>query len=242
VLCARARSPGAESTWNCTSTTLASDCLALHATLSRRTARRGGARRCSFRTSTFGSRRTTMRSSGSTDHTPPRKIASVLNGAGSPDRRYSFVRGTMGDEGVSVIRPTRFHRRGELRGDLRRRRRRSRPRHAAQPGAQRRPFGYRTFESLALEAGSPLFHTELEGTLPERARPPKRAGFRERVLRGSGGRLPRRESRPAQPATRRADAQDGKSGDRPVPDAGAAVFDGDASVGEVTRAGEPDAR
>jgi len=32
------------------------------------------------------------------------KIASVLNGAGSPDRRYSFVRGTMGDEGVSVIR------------------------------------------------------------------------------------------------------------------------------------------
>jgi len=32
-----------------------------------------GARRCSFRTSTFGSRRTTMRSSGSTDHTPPRK-------------------------------------------------------------------------------------------------------------------------------------------------------------------------
>ncbi|MFB6156931.1 MAG: aminomethyltransferase family protein [Haloferacaceae archaeon] len=96
------------------------------------------------------------------------KVASVLNGAAAPDveERLSFVRGGMHDAGVTVVAvdaPT-----GEegfevvcaaedapdvFRTLLTR-------------GLNAVPFGRRTWETLTLEAGTPLFASELEGRLP----------------------------------------------------------------------------
>ncbi|QLG49443.1 aminomethyltransferase family protein [Natrinema halophilum] len=161
------------------------------------------------------------------------KIASVLNGAASPDERYAFVRGTMGDEGVTVIRTDALT--GEesyevICGD-----------DDAEAvyntlltqGLNAAPFGYRTFESLALEAGSPLFHTELEGTLPNVLGLRNALDFEKGCYVGQEV-VSRVENR-GQPSRRLIGLMlEGTA----VPDGGAAVFDGDASVGEVTRAGE----
>ncbi|MFD1563308.1 aminomethyltransferase family protein [Haloarchaeobius amylolyticus] len=161
------------------------------------------------------------------------KIASVLNGAGSPERRYSFVRGTMGDEGVSVIRTDALT--GEESYEVI---------CAADDaeavydtllnqGLNAAPFGYRTFESLALEAGSPLFHTELEGTVPNVLGLRTALDFEKGCYVGQEV-VSRVENR-GQPSRRLVGLTlEGET----VPESGAAVFDGDASVGEVTRAGE----
>ncbi|WP_408956990.1 aminomethyltransferase family protein [Natrinema sp. 74] len=161
------------------------------------------------------------------------KIASVLNGAGSPDERYSFVRGTMGDEGVTVIRTDALT--GEESYEVV---------CAADDaeavydtllnqGLNAAPFGYRTLESLTLEAGSPLFHTELEGTLPNVLGLRNALDFEKGCYVGQEV-VSRVENR-GQPSRKLIGLT--LEGER-VPDSGAAVFDGDASVGEVTRAGE----
>jgi len=98
--------------------------------------------------------------------TATEKVASVLTGAAAPDGRLSFVRGSMGDAGVSVVRtdaPT-----GETGYDV--------ICAAADAvdvadtlvnrGLNAVPFGRRTWRSLTLEAGTPLFETELEGRIP----------------------------------------------------------------------------
>jgi len=161
------------------------------------------------------------------------KIASVLNGAGSPERRYSFVRGTMGDEGVSVIRTDALT--GEESYEVV---------CAADDaeavydtllnqGLNAAPFGYRTFESLALEAGSPLFHTELEGTLPNVLGLQSALDFEKGCYVGQEV-VSRVENR-GQPSRQLVGLTlEGEA----VPESGAAIFDGDASVGEITRAGE----
>lgn len=94
------------------------------------------------------------------------KIASVLNGAGAPEPALTFDRGSMGDAGVTVVasdNPT-----GEdgytvicAAAD------------AAEVfdtllnhGLNAAPFGYVTWESLTLEAGTPRFETELQGEVP----------------------------------------------------------------------------
>jgi aminomethyltransferase len=94
------------------------------------------------------------------------KIASVLNGASAPEPSLTFVRGSMGDEGVTVVAtdaPT-----GEEGYEV----------FCAADAADRvfdtllthglnaAPFGYRTYDDLTLEAGTPLFETELAGRLP----------------------------------------------------------------------------
>ena len=94
------------------------------------------------------------------------KVASVLNGAGSPEPELTFVRGSMGGEGVTVIAsdgPV-----GEEGYEI----------VCAADAADRVfetllsfgmnavPFGYRTWETLTLEAGTPLFDTELDGRIP----------------------------------------------------------------------------
>ncbi|ELY41840.1 CAF17-like 4Fe-4S cluster assembly/insertion protein YgfZ [Natronorubrum tibetense] len=161
------------------------------------------------------------------------KIASVLNGAASPDERYSFVRGTMGDEGVTVIRTDALT--GEESYEVI---------CAADDaegvydtllnqGLNAAPFGYRTFESLALEAGSPLFETELEGTLPNVLGLRNALDFEKGCYVGQEV-VSRVENR-GQPSRRLVGLT---LEDEAVPDSGAAVFDGDSSVGEVTRAGE----
>ncbi|SEW16055.1 CAF17-like 4Fe-4S cluster assembly/insertion protein YgfZ [Natrinema salifodinae] len=161
------------------------------------------------------------------------KVASVLNGAASPDERYSFVRGTMGDEGVTVIRTDALT--GEESYEVI---------CAADDaeavydtllnqGLNAAPFGYRTFENLALEAGSPLFHTELEGTLPNVLGLRTALDFDKGCYVGQEV-VSRVENR-GQPSRKLVGLT--LEGDA-VPEGGAAVFDGDASVGEVTRAGE----
>ncbi|ADB62331.1 folate-binding protein YgfZ [Haloterrigena turkmenica DSM 5511] len=177
--------------------------------------------------------------------TATEKVASVLNGAASPDERYSFVRGTMGDEGVTVIRTDALT--GEESYEV------ICAADAAEDvydiletqGLNAAPFGYRTFESLALEAGSPLFETELEGTLPNVL------GLRNALdwEKGCyvGQEVVSRVENRGQPSRKlvgltlegaASDGEDDEDGAPAVPDAEAAVFDGDATVGEVTRAGE----
>ncbi|MWV38541.1 aminomethyltransferase family protein [Natrialba sp. INN-245] len=172
------------------------------------------------------------------------KIASVLNGAASPDERLSFVRGTMGDAGVSVVRTDAIT--GEesyevICGvddatdvyDV-----------LLNQGLNAAPFGYRTFESLALEAGSPLFGTELEGRIPNVLGLRTALDFEKGCYVGQEV-VSRVENR-GRPSKRLVgltldtdatlEASE-RPTDQPVPEAGAAVFDGDSSVGEVTRAG-----
>jgi len=93
------------------------------------------------------------------------KIASVLGGASPPEEPLTFVRGSM-EEGVTVIRDDDLA--GEegylvvcAAAD-------------ADPvfetlvirGLNATPFGRRTWETLTLEAGTPLFETELRGRVP----------------------------------------------------------------------------
>ncbi|MFB6251369.1 MAG: aminomethyltransferase family protein [Halobellus sp.] len=94
------------------------------------------------------------------------KVASVLTGAAAPEPPLSFVRGSMGDQGVTVIAadgPT-----GEEGYEV----------VCAADAAERVfetlltrgmnavPFGYQTWEALTTEAGTPLFDTELAEQIP----------------------------------------------------------------------------
>jgi len=115
-------------------------------------------------------------------------------------------------------------------------------------GLNAAPFGYRTWDALSLEAGTPLFEYELEGTVPNVL------GLRNALDFEKGVTSVRRSS----PALRIRDGRAGVSSDststglptrpptstatptrrvrRILPSPGAAVFDGDEAVGEVTRA------
>ena len=146
------------------------------------------------------------------------KIASVLHNAGAPTGAYSFVRGSMGDAGVSVVA-----------GDA--------------PGGEESyevicaaadaeevwttllsrgngaaPFGYETYETLTLEAGTPLFDSEIRGEQPAALGLGSVAG-----VEGNGD----------EPSHRlvglRIDADE-------VPENGADVLGADDSAGHVTRA------
>ena len=94
------------------------------------------------------------------------KVASVLNHAGAPEPELHFDRGSMGDAGVTVVAgdnptgedgytviceaegaPTVFDT-------------------LLNHGLNAAPFGYRTWETLTLEAGTPRFETELQGEIP----------------------------------------------------------------------------
>ncbi|WP_435361340.1 aminomethyltransferase family protein [Haloarchaeobius sp. DFWS5] len=157
------------------------------------------------------------------------KVASVLNHAGSPEPHLSFVRGSMGDEGVTVIcsdAPT-----GEegyevvcaaddaerVFGTL------------ANHGLNAAPFGYQTWDALTLEAGTPLFDTELDGTIPNVLGLRNAVDFEKGCFVGQEV-VSRVENR-GQPSKRLVGLEP-----EAVPESGAAVFDGDAAIGEVTRA------
>jgi aminomethyltransferase len=95
-------------------------------------------------------------------------------------------------------------------------------------GTPTTPVGYRTWETLTLEAGTPLFETELDGRIPNVAGVRNALDFdkgcyvgQEVVSRVENRGRPSRQLVGLDP-----DA---------VPEAGAAVFSGDAAVGEVTR-------
>jgi aminomethyltransferase len=94
------------------------------------------------------------------------KIASVLNGAGAPEGHLSFDRGSMADVGVTVIASDAplgeegyevvcaAEQAPDVFETLLTR------------GLNAAPFGYETFETLALEAGTPLFASELADRIP----------------------------------------------------------------------------
>ncbi|WP_255170582.1 aminomethyltransferase family protein [Natrononativus amylolyticus] len=165
------------------------------------------------------------------------KIASVLNKAASPDRRLSFVRGTMGDAGVTVIRTDALA--GEegyevvCATDA-----------AAEVydvllnyGLNAAHFGYRTWDTLTLEAGSPLFETELEGRIPNVLGLRNALDFEKGCYVGQEV-VSRVENR-GQPSKRLVGLTlEGGGSEDAVPEPGAAVFAGDSAVGEVTRAEE----
>lgn len=162
------------------------------------------------------------------------KVASVLHHAGAPEGTFSFARGSMGDAGVSVVAtddPT-----GEegyevvcgaddapevwetllSRGN----------------GAA--PFGHRTWDVLTLEAGTPLFDTELRGRIPNVLGLRSALDFEKGCYLGQEV-VSRVENR-GRPSRRLVGLRLEGDADDPLPGAAAAVFDGDEAVGEVTRA------
>ena len=157
------------------------------------------------------------------------KVASVLTGPSSPDEPLSFVRGTIGDWGATVVRTDDLT--GEEGYDV----------ICAADDAERvfdalinhglnaAPFGYRTLGYLLLEAGTPLFETELAGNVPNVLGLRNALDFEKGCYVGQEV-VSKIENR-GQPSRRLV-------GLRPetVPERGSAVFDGDGHVGEVTRA------
>lgn len=94
------------------------------------------------------------------------KVASVLTGPGAPPERQTFVRGRVGENGVTVIRTDALA--GEVGYEVV-----CRAEDADRVfdallnhGLNAAPFGLRTWETLTLEAGSPLFESELMGRQP----------------------------------------------------------------------------
>lgn len=94
------------------------------------------------------------------------KVASVLTGPGAPSERQTFVRGSVGDNGVTVIRTEALA--GEVGYEVV-----CRATDADRVfdallnhGLNAAPFGLRTWETLTLEAGTPLFESELMGQRP----------------------------------------------------------------------------
>ena len=175
------------------------------------------------------------------------KIASVLNGAATPEERFSFVRGSMDDAGVTVVRTEGLT--GEESYDV------VCGADAAADvfdvlstqGLNAAPFGYRTWDSLTLEAGTPLFGTELEGTIPNVLGLRVALDFDKGCYVGQEV-VSRVENR-GQPSRKlvglELEAREGgdeqneaENADDHLPEPGATVFDGDATVGEVTRAVE----
>ena len=159
------------------------------------------------------------------------KIASVLTGPGTPDDPLSFVRGTLGDWGVTVVRTDDLT--GEegyevicaatdAAGVLDA---------LVNHGLNAAPFGHNTFGNLTLEAGTPLFETELEDNVPNVVGVRNALDFEKGCYVGQEV-VSKIENR-GQPSRQLV-------GLRPeaVPEGGAAVFDGDESVGEVTRGAE----
>jgi aminomethyltransferase len=160
--------------------------------------------------------------------TATEKVASVFAGD-VPTDPLSFTRGSMHDAGVTVVAadgPTGEEGYGVVCAA------------ADEPevfdtlvtrGMGAPPFGLRTWETLTLEAGTPLLETELAGRLPNVC------GVRNGVdlEKGCfvGQEVVSRVANRGRPSRRLA----GLLPER-VPDRGAAVHDGEAVVGEVTRA------
>ncbi len=163
------------------------------------------------------------------------KVASVLS-TGAPDDHLSFVRGAVGDAGVTVVREDGLA--GEegylvvCGADA-----------AAgvfdslvNHGLNAAPFGRRTWETLTLEAGTPLFETELAGRIPNEVGVRNGLDFEKGCYVGQE--VVARIENLAAPSRRLV----GLTVDGAVPESGAAVLAGDRDAGAVTRAVESPTR
>lgn len=160
--------------------------------------------------------------------TATEKIASVFTEQ-TPDEQLQFVRGSMTGVGVTVIRtdaPTgeegytvvcQATDRESVFDTLETR------------GPNAAPFGYRTWESLTLEAGTPLFESELDGRLPNNLGLDNALDYEKGCFVGQE--VVSRIQNRGQPNERLVGLAV-----ETVPQPGATVFDGDETVGEVTRA------
>jgi aminomethyltransferase len=158
------------------------------------------------------------------------KIASVFSEQ-TPDEQLSFVRGSMGENGVTVIRTDGLT--GEegyevvCTADAADRVFDTLENH----GLNAAPFGYETWDYLTLEAGTPLFETELDGNVPNTLGLRNAVDFEKGCFVGQEV-VSRVENR-GRPSKRLVGLETDA-----VPESGAAVFAGDEAVGEVTRAAE----
>jgi aminomethyltransferase len=159
------------------------------------------------------------------------KIASVLHQTGTPPAPLTFERGELGDAGVSVIRTDNLA--GEESYDV------VCSADDAEAvfdtlvnrGLNAVPFGYQTWETLTLEAGTPLFDSEIEGALPNDLGLRNALDFEKGCYVGQEV-VSRIENRghPTQRLVGLAVEE--------CPEPGAAVFAGDEHVGDVTRAAQ----
>jgi aminomethyltransferase len=157
------------------------------------------------------------------------KIASVFTGTAAPEERFSFTRGTLGDTPATVIRtdaPTGEESFSVVCGadgapdtfDT-----------LINRGTNAAPFGYRTYDWLTLEAGTPQFATELHDSLATDTGVRSALDFEKGCFVGQEV-ISRIENR-GHPGQRLVGLEP-----ESVPEAGAAVHEGTASVGAVTRA------
>ena len=168
------------------------------------------------------------------------KIASVFS-AQTPDDPLTFVRGSMGDHGVTVLRDDGLA--GEegylvvSTADAAERVFDTLETH----GLNAAPFGLDTWHSLTLEAGTPLFETELAGRIPNDLGLRNAVDFEKGCFVGQEV-VSRVENR-GEPANRLvglvvAVEEERATDEETIPATGADVLAGDDSVGEVTRAVE----
>ena len=167
--------------------------------------------------------------------TATEKIASVFTGPSTPDRRLSFVRGSIGEAGVTVIRTDGLA--GEESYEVVCGVDDAESVYDAllTQGMNAAPFGYRTWDTLTLEAGSPLFDTELEGTIPNVLGLRVALDFEKGCYVGQEV-VSRVENR-GQPSRQLVGLTLELESSAGVPDPGSAVFADDSVVGELTRAG-----
>jgi aminomethyltransferase len=157
------------------------------------------------------------------------KVASVLNKASAPESPRSFVRGTMKDSGVTVIQEDgltgeegylivcRADDAAEIFDTL------------VNHGLNAAPFGRDTWETLTLEAGTPLFESELEGRIPNEVGARYALDFEKGCFVGQEV-VSRIENR-GQPGRKLVGLDVDER-----PDAGDAVTVDGAEIGQITRA------
>jgi aminomethyltransferase len=158
------------------------------------------------------------------------KVASVFSEQ-TPEEPLTFARGSMGEVGATVIRSDGLV--GEEGYDV-----------VASAddaryvfdtlvnrGLNATPFGYRTWETLTLEAGTPLFESELDEGVPNNLGLRNAVDFEKGCFVGQEV-VSRVENR-GQPTKRLVGLVTEE-----LAEAGAAVFDGDEHVGEITRTAE----
>jgi aminomethyltransferase len=157
------------------------------------------------------------------------KIASVLSGVSTPDEPHTFVRGNVGDAGANVVRTDAPL--GEESYEV--------VCAAAEAdtafesllyhGLNAVPFGRRTWRELTLEAGTPLFESEMAGEIPNVLGLRNALDFEKGCYVGQE--VVSRVENVGQPSRRLVGLEPAE-----LPDSGAAVFEGESAVGEVTRA------
>jgi aminomethyltransferase len=155
-------------------------------------------------------------------------VAALLSGASVPETPLVFARGSIAGAGVTVIATDELA--GETGYEVV-----CRDDDAADVfealltgGVPTTPVGHRTWNSLTLEAGTPLFETELVGRIPNVAGVRSALDFDKGCYVGQE--VVSRVENQGRPSRRLVGLKP-----EAVPEAGAAVVSGDASVGEVTR-------